>query len=838
MTRHAFHKPHIKATGIWLAIAALGVVYADDKTEPKPDIEVTVSETQAEAVDRIGKASFDNKDLNRQLKSAIDLNQIAKSLPGVQYDNQEGQLNGDSILDLRPSRLSISGGRVYDNNFQIEGLSTNSVQNTTNENMHDAIEVVVHPQTSFLNPALVDSVTVYTSDIPAEFGSFTGGVVSAKLRDPAERFSFGSSYSYTSDNWVRYLFDPADNTGVLPNKPQFERQSGDFYVDLPLSRSVSLLIAYARNTSTLENTQRQSLFGVYSTRATTNSENYTAKLAWKLNSESTLRFTSLYTPYRQENYEQSPKFQDNNGWLNKVEFTRKTSDSTLELFGAYSWSSTDRDQEPYFYTYKNIGSINWVASTAASASKGGSGDILSRQTDLPVGAKFEKNVTATGKLALGADYQFTRARRARPTSSSAYRHQTSSTVKLDPRVTSADGPNDLTVIEGEQALNYRIYYSAFDAQADLNAGDVWAQWSDKGKVLGLPWSYRAGLRADRDNFLSNTDVAPRFTAQVEPLKWLKLNAGYNRYYTRSLLAYALREKYPASLIYTRTGKLSNGKLVFSQADWVLYSESKSTGYGSSSLDTPYSDEFSYGATLSLGPVGTLDVAYLVRQARKEFSRDAGTKTVYTKADGTTSTTNVFRMTNGGYTDYKATTLTWTKNLKNHRFQANATFSDTKTSTTDSDSNPDFFDTYEDTVMQESVYYNGAIVTRRSIALDRGNFARPTYVNLIWGADWFRKRLKTDLIGRWNTSYNGVELNGSTTVNGAKYDRYDDVHVPANLIADLNISWVLWQDSRHGSVELTTKIGNVLNRLPYSEGATITDPYQLGRSFLSSVKYSF
>lgn len=829
----------VRETGSLLILSLTALSYAEEKaSEKKSDIEVTVSETAAKDIDQIGKSTFDSQDLSRQLGSTGDLNQVSRSLPGIQFDNAAGELSEDSILDLRPSRLSISGGRVYDNSFQLEGLSTNSVQNTTNTNMHDAIEVVVHPQTSFINPSLVDSVVIYTSDIPVEFGGFTGGVVSAKLRDPSYRLGAGATYSYTSDSWVNYLIAPENRSAVLPEKPRFERHSGDVYVDLPLGKSAGLLLSYAKNRSVLENTQRQSLFGVFSTRSTTTSENYTAKLAWKLSPDTTFRYTSLWSPYRQQNYEQSPKFQNNNGWVNKVEITRKTTDSTLEVFTGYSWSNTDRDQEANIYTYKNIGSINWVSSTAASASKGGFGDIVSRQLDLPTGVKFEKSITQTGKLALGADYQFTNARRQRPETNSAYRHQSSASVKLDPRITSADGAGDQTVIEGEQALNYRIVYRAFDAKANLNATDAWVQWSDKGAVGKLPWSYRAGLRADTNDFLRNTDLSPRVTGQFSPFKWLKLNAGFNRYYTRALLAYKLRESYPGNYIYTRTGKLTNGKLVFSNADWTLYSMSKSTGYGDSDLKTPSSDELSFGAKIDLGQLGDLDITRLRRRAKDEFSRDSGTKVPYTKDDGSTDTYTLYRVINGGYTDYDATTVSWTRKWKGQRLQANATFSNTRTSTVSGENDPDYFDSYNEVRMQESVYYNGAVVPRRQVALVRDNYARPLAINFLWSADWLKNRLRTDLVGRWNERFERIEQNGTTVVSGTKYDLYEDVRVPSSLIADLNVTWAAWQGKRLGSVELTLKISNVLNRLPHSEAATITDPYEQGRAFWASAKYSF
>lgn len=821
-------------------VSALYLKGTDSAKAPEATVEITVRDQAAKEIDQIGSANFDQLNLRRQLINSTDLNQITRTLPSVQFDNAQGELSENSILDLRPSRLSIAGGRVYDNHFQIEGLSTNSVQDTTNTNMHNGMEVVVHPQTSFINPNLIDSVTVYTSDVPAEFGGFTGGVVSAKLRDPQFQLGGSAAFSMTSDAWVKYRIAPEFASGVLPEKPRFERKSGDLSMDLPLGKKAALLLGYSKTVSELENTQRHSLFGVSSRRSSTTAENVTGKLLWKITPENALRVTSIWSPYRQQNFEQSDKFQDNDGWLNKFEFTRTTDNSSFEAYAGFNWSSTDRDQEPDLYTYKYMGSIDWVPSDSSSASRGGSGDMVSRQIDLPLGLRYERKLSDSGAISFGADYQFTRARKQRPLTNSAYRHQSSASVKLDPRVISADGPEDRTVIAGEQALNYRIVSLAFDSEVDLNAGSAWAQWSDEGKLGRTTWSYRAGLRADRDDFLDNTNLSPRLTGQITPFKWLKLNAGANRYYTRSLLAYKLRENYPANVIYTRTGKLKDGKLVFSSADWVLYSESKTTGYGQADLDTPYSDELSFGATFSNAVLGDLSVTRLRRRNKDEFSRDEGTVVPYVKSDGTTATTRLYRITNTGYTLYDATSVAWTKSLRSHRFQANVTFSDTRTSTlsSDTDSDPDYFNSYEDLAMQEEVHYNGTLVSRRSVSLERGNYARPTYVNFLWSSDWFKGRLKGDLLGRWNTSYSTVRRNGTITVGGPKYDKYEDVKFPSVLMADLNLAWIAWQGGRRGEIELSLKVSNLLNRMPNTESASTSDPYLQGRSLWSSIRYSF
>ncbi|PTX96519.1 hypothetical protein [Opitutus sp. ER46] len=800
-------------------------------------IDVTVSANAPDPVEAVGKTVFAAPDVSRQTTARLDVNELARTLNNVQFDATRGALSEDTVLNLRPALLSIAGGRTYENNFVVEGLSTTSITDTTNTNVHAYDSVVGHPQTTFVSPALLGALTVFESDVPARYSGFTGGVVKADLRDPTGAWGGGAGYARASSSWIQYLTAPEHTGATMPEKPRFEREVLDLYLDVPISTRLSGLLGWTRQWAVLENTQRLAAYG-RSTRAETTTDNITAKFVYTFAPETKLRFTSLWSPYRQENTEQDLKLQHNDSWLNKLELSRQVGGTEFLAYAALQLADNSREQAPNLYTYKNFGAgdqVDWVADTAATGARGGNGDMTSTQRDLPIGAEYSLPLTATGRLSVGADYTFTRARKQRPLTNHAYRHQSTSSVVKDATVTSALGRDDPTVLEGEQALNYRLTYLAFDANVQLQAADAWAQWTDQGRVFGLPWSYRAGLRYDTNDFLRNHDVAPRFTAQIEPFRWLKLHAGFNRYYTHAMLAYQLQEKYPDTYAHTRTYTLVNGRKVYGDA-WTLSLHSRPANYAQAGLNTPYSDEFSYGLTFDLARLGTLRVAFLRRQNRDEFVRDEGTRLTYVnEKTGATSTYTKYTVSNAGFTDYRSTSLEWKKHWRHHEFRAGATFSDTETSTPEANY---FSENYDSEALNELVYYRGALVTRRQATLDRANFARPTYVNLAWSSSWFQDRLAVDVLGRWNTAYERVDDSGSTiVVGGQRYDRYDNVHVPAGIINDLSLRWRAVETHR-GTLTVELKVGNLLNRLPYSEGASTTTPYQEGRSFWLRTSYAF
>lgn len=793
----------------------------------------TVALAKVEVVsDRLsgaGNVIIDRDEINRHTLANGDLNKLLQTVPNIQFGTNEGRLGNPSLVDLRPSLISIAGGRPYDNNFQIDGLGTNSVQDSTNQNIHATDEIVGHPQTAVLNPALVESVEVFTSDVPAEYGGFTGGVVSARLRDPSGRMGGGLSLGYATSNWAKQLIAPENVSAANPAPPRFHRESASVYTDLPLGAATAALVSLSRNTATLENTKRYASYGVIEAKTFTRSDNILAKVSRRVSDQLTLRLTSMWSPYSTENREQDLKISHNDSWSTKAELSRKVGRSSLEASVAFQWADNSREAPPDIYTYKNFGSgykVNWVTPEQTVGILGGIGTLNSSQRDVPVAAKFALKVGDTAELAVGGDYALTEARRERPQDSSAYRHQTTVGVNPNLLVVSGDGPNDLTVIAGEQALNYRLLSPAYRAKVQMQSADAWLQWSDRGRVWGLPWTYRAGGRLDYNDFLANSDFAPRFLATLAPWRPLTLRFGASRYYSRALVAYKIREYYPDSITYTRTGRSENGKLVFYAKDWVPSARTTSTRYSNGGLDTPYSDELSLSGTVNLGRFGAADLSGLERRNRDEFSRSASSVST---VNGVRVTS--YRITNEGFTNYRSASFEWRKDWRNHRFKVGSTWSKTVTSTVS------YLDEYQEDVQAQPVSYNGRLVTRSDVSLVRANFARPTYLNYSWASTWCDNRLGVDVFGRWNAAYTRPQVSGTVLISGTKYDNYIDKEFGETLITDLNLSWMAWR-GRRGALTLELKVANVLNRLPHAEGTTPADPYQEGRSCWAGLRFAY
>lgn len=826
-----------------IAAASAGSAFAEDNgaataaPEAGADVNIVVTGTALKSIEEIGATTVAGSSVQSLSSSKGDINEIARTMTNVQFDSGEGAMTEDSIKNLRPAQISISGGRTYDNSFTIEGLSTNSVVNTTQDNPNHYIEIIAHPQTTFLNPSIVKSVTVYDSNVSARLGGFTGGVVEAEIIDPLPEYHGEIAYGYTSDAWAEELVDDEDKSDVMPEKTRFTRREYNIMGMSPIGKvggDTALLVSYTREEATIENTQRMATYGINPRRSESLKESFASKLKHDFDPNTILKFTSIYTKYEEQYYTQSDRIQHNDGWLNKLEFTKDWDSFSLKAYAGYQFNDMTREDDTNYYNYINFGteSTDWVAEDWSSAGKGGWGDREQTQTDIPLGFIAEWRVFENSRLSFGADYNFTQVDSKRPVATSSYRQASSKGVTLNPQIISADGSDDPTVINGEQALNHMIYYPAYDITVKLNKADAWAEWTQEGTLAGMKWSYRAGLRYDSNDFLKNNDLAPRFTAQIHPLEWLSIFAGYNRYYAHDFVDYKLREAWPDTYIYRRNGTLNaDGQLVYSSSDWYLYMHSKSASYSQADVKTPYADEATAGIQMT-GKWGTVSVKYMDKRTRDEFALSQGILEEYIPEDDPTSTSyhRTYVITNDGFTNYESWTLSWEKQYGRHRFEINSTFSDTETS------NNTYFDDYDEEYYREEVYYNGNVVTRKDIALVRENYATPTYVNFIWDSRWFSNRLFLTLNGRWNESYEYTDYTGSITVDGTKYNLYEDVDKPQNFVTNLNVNWIAWQ-SDYGQLAINTKIENLFNRLPNTE-ATKSNPYQEGRTVWLGIKYSY
>ncbi len=766
-----------------------------------------------------------------------DANQLLKALPTVQFSRDEGLATRENIQDIRPADLSISGGRYYENLITIDGIDANARVDITGtsrtSNALAAYELAgATAQSIWVDTNLVGEVTLRDSNVSAEYGRFTGGALDIKTRAPKREWGASANVSYTSDALTHYRVSPASRAALaddeMPARPSFEKWRYGVSLDVPVNPNIGLLLAYNRSTANVVYT-RGAAYGATTFGQSSTSDNFMAKMEADLTGDLTLSGQFVYSPYRSE-------AASANGVANEVVSRGGGITSQLRLAhsGASDWSlsanlthsDTGRDASPFNYSVPSW-STNGSVCSNTNCTIGGFGDIDQTQDVYNLNGRWSRPI-GPGTLAMGFDYQHIEAMRSRPVDGGAYSRGTSQSATA--AIVCADG-NSLTCVTGEYALTQFALYSAYRAEVALDSVAGWAEYSAR---LGA-FSLRGGLRYDYESFLGNHNFAPRLSASYAlPWDGWSVTLGANRYYGRSMLAYALREQYPASATYLRTGTSSGGLTTYADTDWYLSSMSYSTSYSGSKTKTPYSDELS--ATLSARILGgNLRVKGIYREGKDEFVRAAGERETITLPNGKTSTVTRFVVTNTGFSSYRGASVEWTRRFGKHDFAINTNFSKTKSS------NDNYLDAIDSELFDDTpVLFQGNVTTLAELSAlnQRDDMAAPLIINATWTARWRDERLTTNVNLRYRSGFDQIEDTGeSQTVDGTAYDVYDYIHYPKAIDVNLNAQFEVIR-SAMGVLTAETRIANLLDRIPSPNSVATTQPYQFGRSFWVGLNYRF
>lgn len=777
-----------------------------------------------------GTTVIGEKEIKARAPGSGDVNQLLKALPTVQFDRAEGRASREELQDIRPADISISGGRIYDNLITIDGIDANSRLDITQDNpQHFAEPAGNSAQNLWIDSNLVGEIVVRDSNVSAEYGRFTGGALDIRTRDPRRQFGGSATVSYTGDELVDYRVSDASraalNGAALPDRPSFRKWRFGASVDVPVSEDVAFLIAANRSRADVTY-YRGAAYGSKPYGQSSVSDNLMLRGVADLSATMKLTAQFTYSPYESES-------SDDNGVDNLI--TSKggglAGQLQLENSGATRWTlkarfshnDSGRTASPNNYSIPST-STNGAVCSNANCTIGGFGSVDQWQNNFGLSFTAAHDI-GPGELRGGLDYQRIDAMRSRPETNYAYSRPTSGT-----NIVCASGES-LLCATGQYALGQYSEYRAYRAQVGLDSIAGWAEYSVKAGPVDL----RGGVRYDYESFLGNHNFAPRLSATMDlPWEGWSVTAGANRYYGRSMLAYALREQYPDNFIYRRSGVSSGGRLTYSDSGWTLYSTSHSTSYANADLRTPYSDELT-GAVTGKVLGGTVRLKGVFRWAKDEFSRSVATRVTGTLETGATTTYTLYTPSNDGRSRYSGGSLEWTRAFGKHSIAANVNYSKAYTS------NTNYLLTSDNVEDADVMYvYNGELVSALSI-LDQNQrleFASPFIANMTWTGRWLDDRLTTNVNARFRNGFDRIEDSGvNQTINGVSYDVVALKHYRASLDMNLNAQLEVIR-SKLGTLTLDARVSNLLNRVPMQDSALISNPYQTGRSVWFGLSYKF
>ena len=780
-----------------------------------------------------GTSTFRRDSVEARAPGSGDVNEILKALPTVQFTSTQGRATRAELQDLRPENISISGGATNENLFVLDGVGVNSRLDVSATNFADFDNVANgSAQTVWMDSSLIGEVIVRDSNISAEYGQFTGGVVEIATRAPGRVYGGEAYYGMTSTDMTSFrVSDRArDALSVMPVKPDYDKRRYGFSVDLPVSERLRMLAAYNRSEARVTNYPSTNYVSLGNLSQRSVSDNFLLKGEYDLASDLLLTGQVNYSPYESEFHPINSRdnlLESHGGGLTAklgLEGRRGMANWALDL--THAWSDNDRDGPAGTIMIPTSAIGFGDCSLGSSCVMGSVGPLTQQQSDTGLKGRWEQQLGA-GQLRAGFEYAHIEGEKARSQTVYSYLGGVASPT------TACAIDEGMSCIPGVYAAARRNGYAAFDASASLDSLGLWAEYN-------FDWAgfmIRAGARYDYETFLENHNVAPRLSVSRDlPWAGINLTVGANRYYGRSFLGYALREGMGVTRGYTRTPTLVNGQTVWSD-NWVLTSHSDTSRWSNIGLDTPYSDEFSIALN---GPVGWIGGEYrikgIIRESRDQFASSVAETSFYDTETGTTARRSTRTITNDGERSYEGLSLEYVRDFgRNHTVSVSTNLSHTDAT------NISYFDVADETEFEgQLVYYQGAVVPKLQALADNQleDYANPFIINADWAARWFDGRLRTNVNARWRDSFERVDDTGvNITVDGVRYDVFDKIQFDSSV--DVNLSaTVALAKTRYGAASLDVRVNNLFNTVPDQDYTTSSQPYQLGRNAWVSLKYRY
>lgn len=772
------------------------------------------------------KSILEEKEIESFPKGNGNINEVLKFLPDIEVLNNAQ--TSENAGELVPEDISISGGRFYQNNFQIDSISNNSLLDPANNKVNSINNVKGNTQEIFLDTDMVKSIEVYDSNIPAKFGRFTGGVVDIKTKHAQDELSGKIKYRFTSDKLTNFFVKDAidfNNSNSSTAQPRFKKEFFTFTLNSPIFEDDAIYF----NTVLKKSIIPLKHFNQPKSESRT-SNNFFFKYSKYLEDDSIIDYTFVYAPYEENRFISNVKNSDytvkGGGLKSNITYEKEFKNFKLDSIFDISYSENSRTAPSNFYNWATTNNKSWGKDLGSTTSKeGGYGDISKEQLMATLKNDFDFDFFKTGFEIKGGE-----ATKRREEETSIYKVSANDT---------ADGPESGLInlnctteeacIEGDQYASSKITYKKYDASADILSTSAYIEKSLDIQRL----NFRLGLRYDYNNYMDNHDIAYRTlsTFDIFNNKNTLFSIGVNRYYGNSFLTYKLKEAEKPYVVYTR-GLVPltdvTGNQYFEPEAWQISARKGTNKNRYSDLKTPYSDEISLAIHQKFWD-GKFSIKWIERDNKNGFTKTYSS----IQPDGY----KYYSLSNDGKSSHDSLRLSYSKEFDNHSFSIN--YSKSKTKRTN--------ETYQNLLSDDNestsiVYYDGKFT--ESGTLTKKYDTTPNIIKLMYRYNYKNFTLHTFL--KYKTSYKKMEETTQTQeyleINPATGDTsYSDVNVydvvthSPIVKVDLSLAYDLPIGEKH-KVQFKTDIKNLFNK---KEGlSTATNKYYLGRSIWFELAYKF
>ncbi|HHW5576011.1 TPA: TonB-dependent receptor plug domain-containing protein [Haemophilus influenzae] len=764
------------------------VVYGDNNK--------SLSSVKTLSSDEISKTPTSNGNITDYLRSN----------PHIRYENSDQ--NGFQRGEIKPENISINGADPNQTAYFVDNVNINNDLAIDSSIFDGAMQVVPgisHTQAYFFDATMLSKVEVQDSNISASLGGFMGGAVIAKTKQYSGTDSIKLKYRTTNSSWAKMeagdsvqkilkLVRP-DDVGVAELQPKYNKQTFNILAEKRLNDNLGMVFGYSRRTSSIEQNRLIGFDKNANNKAPLDkqnhqrlSDNLLLNFNWTPQEKERIEFGLRYSNYKELKY-----FKENIN--NNVSDYHQALGATLawvHSFNSGVWTNTlayDRFQD------KRKSSSNSVETTSVSDEnwnllynfeKGGYGNSHLTQDNLHFSTEYVMDpfylASTEHSISIGGIYQATKYQFYRP--QDVHSKIILSTLKSDGSMEEPPTSTESTTSKGHVKTSYQ--------NIAIYAEDL---------IKWRKFELRPGIRIERDDYLKNNNIAPRFVARYHPWDNTGFTLGLNRYYGRSF----------ASL------KLANGIL-------KLNNDSTRQHQNFSSLKSPYADELSLSFDQNMGNFA-LKLGYIHRDNKnriilKRESIRCKRKTSY--INGRPFGVDIYTFQLNNIEPWKLGKTYWTTSL-------GFDWLNTKRADVSNEFNPN-----------ELVYLDGKLMTRSQM-LQQVNSSTE---------DWIA-RLGIDMtIPDYNITWSNKvymkapirsyeELDGD---NGDDISRFRSYHYGRHTQWDSSIRWQPTIRGKH-SVYMQVDILNVLNKTRKNKVTTISTSdeygvYTPGREFWLEVGYQF
>ncbi|MCK8894713.1 TonB-dependent receptor plug domain-containing protein [Haemophilus influenzae] len=557
------------------------VVYGDNNK--------SLSSVKTLSSDEISKTPTSNGNITDYLRSN----------PHIRYENSDQ--NGFQRGEIKPENISINGADPNQTAYFVDNVNINNDLAIDSSIFDGAMQVVPgisHTQAYFFDATMLSKVEVQDSNISASLGGFMGGAVIAKTKQYSGTDSIKLKYRTTNSSWAKMeaadsvqkilkLVRP-DDVGVAELQPKYNKQTFNILAEKRLNDNLGVVFGYSRRTSSIEQNRLIGFDKNAKNKAQLDkqnhqrlSDNLLLNFNWTPQEKERIEFGLRYSNYKELKY-----FKENIN--NNVSDYHQALGATLawvHSFNSGVWTNTlayDRFQD------KRKSSSNSVETTSVSNEnyeqlynfeKGGYGNSRLTQDNLHFSTEYVMDpfylASTEHSISIGGIYQATKYQFYRPQDV----HQKVTLIMLD------ENGNSGTEIPLSNSTTSKGRVKTSYQNIAIYAEDL---------IKWRKFEFRPGIRIERDDYLKNNNIAPRFVARYHPWDNTGFTLGLNRYYGRSF----------ASL------KLANGIL-------KLNNDSTRQHQNFSSLKSPYADELSLSFDQNMGNFA-LKLGYIHRDNKNRI----------------------------------------------------------------------------------------------------------------------------------------------------------------------------------------------------------------------------